>query len=196
MNKNIVILFSVILFSACNDSGNGPVKQAEASNVASIDSSGVSPAKVDMAQNDANFLVFAADVGAFEVKAGNLASTKSHNLKVKAFAIMMVQDHSSMNKDVASVAAKKNVTLATDLSTSMKEEWAKLDSLKGQKFDDEYANFNVKGHKEVISRFEAVTNSTDSYSPEVMQLAATALPTLKEHLQHATTLQADFTAEK
>jgi len=196
MMKYILTLCSALLFCACNNTGNGAVSKAQIANDTRIDTLAISPGGILKAENDANFLIFAADVGSFEVQAGKLASHKSHNASVKRFADLMIKDHSAVNLEVDSLAAQKSVTLPTGLSNALKNEFAKLDTLTGKNFDIEYANFNVKGHQKVISRFEAVINSTDNYSQALMQLATETLPILKKHLEHADMLQSGLTAKK
>ena len=193
--KLSIVLFAAIL-GACNNSTNDAKKDAEKVNGNNIDTSKMDYANASVARNDADFLVFAADVGSFEVKAGQLAAANSHDGKVKDFAAMMVKDHTAMGNDVNNLAAKEHVTLPTDLSNPLKAEWNKLDSLKGEKFDKEYADFNVKGHEEAISKFKQVADSGSNYSMDVKQLAIAALPKLQQHKEHSDMLKSEVVAEK
>jgi putative membrane protein len=196
MKTNILIVLFALSLGACNNSGNDAKKEAENINDTKIDSSKMNYANENLSKNDADFLVFAADVGSFEIQAGQLAAKNSHDKKVKDFADMMVKDHSAMADQVHTLATQKNVTLPTDLSNPLKDEWTKLDSLKGDKFDKEYADFNVKGHEQAISKFQQVADSSSNYSPDVKQLAMGALPKLKEHKEHSDMLRSEVTAEK
>jgi putative membrane protein len=139
-------------------------------------------------KEDSTFLTNAHEVGTFEVEAAKLAQKKSQDAKVKDFAAMMIADHTTMGKDVESLSAQKNITLPVGMGDDLKKKWDKLNDLTGKAFDKEYADVNVKGHKETIDKFEKAYKNNDN-SPEVQQLAATALTKLKAHKDHADMLK-------
>jgi putative membrane protein len=196
MKNKILTLLVATALAACNNSPGDAVKQAENTNEAKVDSSDLNNANAEQAKNDADFLVFAADVGAFEIEAANIAAKNSQNARVKEFAAMMVKDHTMLGESVKTLAGKKNVTLPTALSNDMQTERNKLDSLKGRNFDKEYCDANVKGHEQAVTEFQKVASGTGSYSAEVTQMANTALPILKEHKQHADMLQSSIEKKK
>src|SRR5690242_4837710 len=78
---------------------------------------------------DEDFMKDAGTAGMDEIEFGKLASTKAANADVKKFAQMMVTDHTKAANELKALAAKKNVTLPTDMDSSHKSE---LDSLKGK----------------------------------------------------------------
>ena len=134
--------------------------------------------------DDSTFLATAHDIGMFEIKAAELAQSKAQSVKVKEFAGMMISDHTTMGSDVEKLAKNKGITLPADISAEHKKKWDKLNSLTGDKFDKEYADINQKGHKDAIEKFEKATRNHNC-SPEVQQLASSALPKLKTHKEHA-----------
>jgi putative membrane protein len=188
--KVYVFLAVVVSFAyGCNGSSNNAVKEADRANNERIDSTNGATAQAAQQKNDADFLVFATNVGMFEIEAAKLAGKNSMSKSVKNFAEMMINDRTELGKTVSALAAQKGDSLPSAISPDLQKEWNKLDSLKGKKFDEEYIDANVKGHTDAIARFESVANSSD-YSAEVKQLAATALPKLREHKEHAEMLQA------
>src|SRR5215204_6234316 len=64
-----------------------------------------------------NFWSKAAQGGMAEVELAKLALQKSTNADVKKFAQMMVTDHTKANDELKALAAKKNVTLPTDIGS-------------------------------------------------------------------------------
>lgn len=177
----------IIVLAGCGH--NDATERAYKSNVARIDSTNSSTAQAMKAKNDADFLVFASDVGNFDMQAAQLAEKKSNNKEVKDFAAMMIEDHAQLGKSITTLAAQKNVTLPNTLSEGLKNEWNKLDSLAGKKFDKEYIDANVKSGALAIAQFQEVANS-NNYSADVQQLASICLPQLRMHEEHADTLQA------
>ena len=200
MRSNILYLALIgLIVASCNNkpTADTPVTVIDTVNhTNSVDSSGMttnSGQPVDTAKqmsSDSGFLAFAHEAGTFEIEAAKLAKKKSQNAQVKEFADMMITDHTAMGKDVESLATQKNITLPVGMGYNLKKEWDKLNGLSGKDFDKEYAAANVKGHAEVISKFEMVSKNTDNAdSQEVQQLASTALPKLKTHKEHADMLK-------
>jgi len=136
---------------------------------------------------DAGFLKDVYSTGMFEIQAAQLANTNSKNAHVKQFATMMIQDHTSLDKDVSALAQKEGISLPSDLSGAKKDEYTKLQGLTGSDFDKEYADANVKGHTDAIQLFQNVINGNGPQDSK--NLATNALPTLKKHLEHAQMLQ-------
>lgn len=187
MKMYIPIASIIILANSCgNGGGTGGEKQAENATKNTTDTT--MGAKAMQAKNDSAFLAFASNVGTFEIQAAKLADEKSKNKGVKDFAALMIKDHTELGNKVTALAAQKGITLPTALNTDLQNEYNKLDSLNGKKFEEEYIDANVKGHTEAISKFEGVANGND-YSPDVKQFASAALPTLREHKEHAEALQ-------
>jgi len=198
MKSNIFLLaVAALSFAACNNkpAANTPETVIDTVNhTGSVDSSGnatnsgvpMDTAKVMM--TDSLFLTNAYQVGKFEVAAGKLAQTKSSDAKVKEFAAMMVADHTAMGKDIESQAAQEKIALPADMGKDLTKEYDKLKGLSGKAFDKEYASVNVKGHKETIEKFEKASGDPND-SPEVQNLAKSALPKLKAHKEHADMLK-------
>jgi putative membrane protein len=129
------------------------------------------------------FMTKAAQGGMAEVEMGRVAVQNANNPQVKQFGQRMIDDHSKANDQLKSIAAKKNVTLPTDIDAKQRAEMDRLSKLKGAAFDREYMTLMVKDHKEDVSEFEkASKNESD---PDVKSFASSTLPTLQEHLRMA-----------
>jgi putative membrane protein len=126
------------------------------------------------------FMTEAARGGMAEVELSRTAQTKAQNAEVKAFAQKMVQDHSNANTEIKALAAKKNVTLPTEMDAAHKTMAETMAKLSGAEFDKAYVNAMVADHEKSVALFQTQANSgTDA---DAKALAAKTLPTLKMHL--------------
>jgi putative membrane protein len=126
------------------------------------------------------FMSEAAAGGLAEVELSTLAKTKAQNAEVKKFAQQMIEDHSNANTELKQLAAKKNITLPTELDPMHKGIKEKLASLSGADFDSEYVQAMVADHEKSVSLFQSQANGgTDA---DAKAFAAKTLPKLQMHL--------------
>jgi putative membrane protein len=127
-----------------------------------------------------NFWSNAAQGGMAEVELGKLAVQKSQNADVKKFAQMMITDHSKANDELKALAAKKNVTLPTNLG-SHQSAVDKLTTLTGKDFDTAYVETMVSDHEKTVELFKK--RAEDSSDADLQAFAKKTLPTLEAHLK-------------
>jgi putative membrane protein len=135
-----------------------------------------------------------------DINQAKLALQKTKNPQVKDFANQMISDHTSLEKSVADLAKKLNVTPQdSDTSKQLKqqavEETKKLQSLHGKTFDHEYISHEVAFHQAVID----VTTKTlipNAKNAELKTALEGAAPLLQGHLQHAQQLQQSLASAK
>jgi len=132
---------------------------------------------------DKKFATGAAQGGLAEVELGQLAAQKGQSDKVKQFGQRMVDDHTSANKELKSVAQKNNITLPTSINAKDQALKDKLSGLSGAEFDRAYMTSMVKDHQKDISEFQKEANSGSN--ADLKGFAARTLPTLQEHLRMA-----------
>jgi putative membrane protein len=148
----------------------------------------------DAKEDDSEYLVDAAEVDLKEIELAKLAQTKSSNADVKAFAQMMIDQHTKASADTKALAGKKNISLPLALTDKGNEAFTDLNDKTGWDFDKAYADKMVDGHKKTIEKIEdAAEKAAD---PEIKAWATTMLPTLKAHLTHAEELKAKVDAMK
>ena len=126
-----------------------------------------------------NFWSNAAQGGMAEVELAKLALQKSQNADVKKFAQTMITDHTKANDELKALAAKKNITLPTDIG-GYKSTMDDLSKLSGAEFDKEYVEAMVDDHEEDVDLFEDKSNNSDA---DLKAFATKTLPTLKKHLE-------------
>ncbi len=138
-------------------------------------------------EKNATFLVKATEINMEEIKLGELAEKKSAHKDVKALAKMMITAHTKGLAEVKALAAKKSITVPTEVTQDAKDEYAKLDEKTEKDFNKAYADKMVSGHKDAIELFEKA--STDSSDEDIRNWAASMLPELRKHLDHAMAVQ-------
>lgn len=140
-----------------------------------------------------DFVDKAAAGGIAEVEASRLALEKSQSADIKAFANIMITDHSKANDELAAIA-KKNDLEVPDSTTLVKQAKEKILDMRDDSFDAAYANNQVKAHEEAIALFKkeanTVTDDKVTGAVELKGFAQKMLPGLEKHLDMAKKLQA------
>lgn len=136
---------------------------------------------------DRNFIVTAAEDGTAEVELGKLAQQKGSNEAVKTFGTQMVTDHTKAGDELKALAGTKDVTLPSGPGKHQKD-IDKMGKKTGADFDRDYAKHMVNAHKSAVALFEKTAKS--GKDADVKAFAAKTLPTLKQHLEHASSLEA------
>jgi putative membrane protein len=140
-----------------------------------------------------DFVDKAAAGGIAEIETSRLALEKSQSADVKAFANMMITDHSKANDELAAIA-KKNDIEVPDTTTLVKQAKEKILDMRDESFDSAYANNQVKAHEDTIALFKkeanTVTDDKTKGATELKGFAQKMLPGLEKHLEMAKKLQA------
>ncbi len=131
--------------------------------------------------SDSKFAMEAAMGGLMEVELGRVAAQKGASDEVRQFGQRMVDDHSKANEQLMQVASSKGMTLPTALDAKHQAEMQKLSALSGEQFDKEYVKMMLKDHKKDVGEFQK--EASRGADADIKSFAATALPTLQEHLQ-------------
>ena len=144
--------------------------------------------------NDAQIASIVVTANQVDIDAGKLAESRSTNSDVKAFARLMVTDHTGVNKSATDLAAKLKVTPQDNpTSQSLKAEGEKnlahLKTLKGAAFDKAYIDHEVAYHQQVIDALDK-TLIPDAANAELKALLIKVRPAFVAHLEHAKRLQA------
>ena len=140
-----------------------------------------------------DFVDSAAAGGIAEVETSRLALEKSSSADIKAFANMMITDHSKANDELAALAKKHDIEVP-DNTTLVKQAKEKILDLRDESFDAAYANNQVKAHEDTIELFKkeanTVTDDKVKGATELKGFAQKMLPALEKHLEMAKKLQA------
>jgi len=134
-----------------------------------------------LSSQDRSFLQDAAKGGMREVHMGHLAMEHGSSQAVKDLGQRLVTDHTKGSEEVTALAKKKGVTLPSDTNPSMP-----LAKKTGADFDREFAKDMVEDHQKDIMAFEK--EAASGSDPDVKNFASKTLPTLREHLSIAQSL--------
>jgi putative membrane protein len=135
-----------------------------------------------------------------DIDAGNVATTRTNDPKVKEFAARMVTDHSGVNKQAVALATKLKVTpednpTSQSLKSGGDANIAKLKTLKGADFDKAYIDHEVDYHQAVLDAVDK-TLIPGVKNEELKTLLVKTRPAFVAHLEHAKHVQAELAGKK
>lgn len=141
-------------------------------------------------ENDAQFLVNAAEINLEEIQLGKLAQQNGQTTYVKELGKMMEEAHTKSLNDLIVLAKSKSITIPNAATNDAKNAYDKMNEKKGKDFDKAYADMMVDGHKDAIETFEKASN--DSKDVDIKNWASASLPALRTHLDHSIDCQKKF----
>ena len=138
--------------------------------------------------------------GLAEVELGKLASVRAMHADVKAFAQMMVRDHSRSDDELSKIASQLNMQMPTQLDPAHRELADRLSKLKGAEFDREYMAAMVKGHEDVASLLRSFTSADRPIGTSgrargeqaLMEWALKTMPPVERHFERARQIQQEL----
>src|SRR5690242_7282020 len=190
MKKVHLYLFSILLFTACNNSNIDSVDVADSINKARQDTALNNNGTGVIDEESSSFLVKVANSGMAKVRMTEIAQQKATLPAVRDFAAMLHRDHSAVNEQVKSLAAQKNVALPDSVSDEKQKDIDRLNSKTGKNLDKEFIDMMVKNHEAGVNMFDKA--QLDTKDPDVRALAGKTLPTLKMHLDSAKMIQKKY----
>jgi putative membrane protein len=143
-------------------------------------------------ENDAQFLVKAAEINLKEIQLGQLAQQKGGSAQVKELGKMMEDAHTKSLNDLTALAKSKMITIPSSSTDNAQDAYKELNEKSDNDFDKAYVDLMVSEHKDAIEAFEDA--STDSNDSDIKNWATVSLPGLRSHLNHSVDLQNNLTA--
>ena len=136
-------------------------------------------------QADLDFAATAAQANNGEIALAKLAVQRTASPEIRMFAQRMIADHSKIGDQLAAIAKAGNFQLppASPLSAHDQQEQQMLSGLSSHPFDVQYIAAQVADHDAAVALFEK--EAKDGSNPALVKFAASALPTLKDHLKLA-----------
>ncbi|MDF4002332.1 DUF4142 domain-containing protein [Luteibacter sp. PPL552] len=136
---------------------------------------------------DAFFFKNAGMTGLGEVELSKLAVQRAQSSKVKAYAQKMVDEHSKVNDELATLKdGDKTYQRATQVAPETDKQIDALSRMSGSDFDNAYLKIMVADHEEAVAQFSAEIEKGSN--EEMKAFAKKTLPSLKAHLQMAKSL--------
>jgi putative membrane protein len=124
----------------------------------------------------------------YEIQAAKIAEEKSKSADVKAFAKMMVADHTALAAEMKPLIAKAGKTAPTELDQRRKGFLDNLSAATAAAFDKTYIDQQVAAHEETLSLMKGYADNGDN--PDLKAAAAKTAPKVQAHLNKAKAIQA------
>lgn len=146
--------------------------------------------------NDAQIASIVVTANQVDIDAGKLAASRSTSAEVKAFARLMITDHTAVNKSATDLVTRLKVTpqenpTSRSLKAGGDANLAHLKSQKGAAFDKAYVDHEAAYHQQVIDALDN-TLIPGATNEELKALLTKTRPAFVAHLDHAKRLQASL----
>jgi putative membrane protein len=135
------------------------------------------------------FVTQASSSNNFEVAAGAIAQAKGVRAEVKSYGQHMVMDHTGVGAEMISLAQSKGWTIPTSLQPKEQANLDKLNASASSTFDKDFAAIMVASHTDAIDLFTTASGREGVRDGALRSFAAGKLPSLKNHLAEASSLQ-------
>jgi putative membrane protein len=168
-----------------------PVNEAQDKVGAAV---GATSANTMGAMDTGAFVSNASQSDMYEIQAAKIAQTKSKNPDVKAFAKMMVTDHTAMSNEMKPLIAAAGQKPATDLDQRRKGFIDNLNAAPAADFDKTYIDQQVAGHQEAPDLMKGYADKGSDAG--LKDGAGKAVPKIQMHLDKAKEIQAKLSSAK
>ena len=143
--------------------------------------------------SDAEIAAIVVTANQVDIDAGKLAVSKASSDKVKAFAQLMVTDHTGVNKAATELVTRLKVTPSESptskaLQAGGDKNLAHLKTLSGAEFDRAYIAHEYDYHQQVIDALDK-TLIPGASNEELKALLVKVRPAFVAHRDHARSLQ-------
>jgi putative membrane protein len=144
------------------------------------DASGTNPG-AGPSPGDQEFVRSVFESDAAELQLGQMAQDKSQSDDVKQFGQQMLENRKRLDDQMKQIAGRLQVNEPKGPSKKDKELIAKLETLSGPQFDEEYIRAVVKDHEKNVKDFNS--EAKGAQDPSIQQAAKMDAPVLAQHLQ-------------
>lgn len=134
-------------------------------------------------EDDADFLIIAAEINLEGIQLGQLAQEKGTVSHVKELGKMMEDAHTKSQKDLIALAKSKNIRIPTSSNQEAQDKYNKLNKNSGKDFDKAYADMMISCHENTIATYEKA--AIDTNDVDVRNWATATLVDLRKHLEHS-----------
>ena len=130
----------------------------------------------------------AASSNRYEIATSELAIGSAQDGEVRAFAEMMITDHTAAAEKMGAAAEADGITPAAEISAVQQARLNELESLTGERFDTAYIDVQSTAHDEAIALFRAFAEGEEESA--LRDFAQQTLPLLEQHQEHVRSLGA------
>lgn len=202
-----VALVALCMVAACStknetvktDSAGGMVGATTAAAGASTGATAAAQPASPSSYTDPQILGATEGADSAEIALGKVAEKKASNAGVKAFAQMLVADHSKAAKQAKQLESKASLNAQTPPGDTTSAETSHLVDrfngiAKGMDFDTAFVNHEVDDHQHDLDDTKSMIDAAQN--PQVKQMLQSSLPVLQKHLDRAKALQKQLEKSK
>ena len=134
-------------------------------------------------KNDNEFMMTAAHSDQNEIQQSKMALAKGVTGMAKEMANKMIADHTKSTADLKKIAAKKGVTLPTDMDAEHKAMAPAMEKLSGKDFEAKYLSQMQTDHQKTANTMMAHEKMTQD--ADLKAFIGKTLPVVQQHLSMA-----------
>jgi putative membrane protein len=146
--------------------------------------------QLQLSEQEQQFLNRTAQENTAEIRSALLAQEKAQDPAVKAFARLMVDDHTSIANQLGALFEAEHRTPTAGSGEEGQQMMSKFESAKGQQFDTTYMQAQVEGHQKMMSQFQQEEGNAKSAA--VRAFLTMTLPTVEQHLALAQAIESSL----
>lgn len=136
-------------------------------------------------ETDAKFIVDAYAAGMKEIRVSERVKDQLATADARSLATMMISEHTAINNKLRALAASKQISLPTDLTTGEENDINDLAKKSGNDLDKAYTNALISDHEDAVKLFDKA--SSNALDAEIRDLFEDNLPKIRMHLEMAKT---------
>ena len=141
----------------------------------------------------ARFIDAASAKGIGEIEAARLALKKAESEPVRKFAQQMIEEHTTINRELRQIARNKGYEVAEEADMLSKTEEMLLNLRESTEFDQAYLKHPIASHEHALSLYRRAADFDDF---DVSNFAMKTRPKLEHHLNMAKDIQNDSEQRK
>ena len=194
-NPLLLLGTTAIVVAACSPKSE-PANAGDSAAASAAPAASAVPAAA-AAVSDAQIAAIVVAANQVDIDAGQLATTKATNARVKAFARQMVTDHTGVNKAATALVTKLGVTpeeneTSRSLTAGGEQTRSSLKGKSGADFDRSYIDNEVTYHQTVLDALDN-TLIPNAQNAELKNMLVTTRPAFEAHLKMAKDVQGALT---
>jgi putative membrane protein len=194
MKRYLLAASAALVLVGCHKSAD-TTAQSDATAASSVASDAVgapaSSAAAAATPAAPEFVAMAAASDMYEIQAAKIAEKRSKTADIKAFAKMMVTDHTkstAMVKKAVADSGRTDIMPPTALPADKQALIDALNQASDADFDKTYVDQQVTAHKDALALMTGYAMSGDT--PALKDAAGKIVPVVRMHLDKITSLQA------
>lgn len=171
--------------SAQGEGGNGALKGTDGAAMGGTANAGLGDPNGPTLphKDDKEFMKSAAHSDQNEIQQSKMALAKGVTGMAKEMANKMIADHTKSTADLKKIAAKKGVTLPTDMDAEHKALVPTMEKLSGKEFEVKYMAQMQADHQKTANTMMAHQKMTQD--ADLTAFITKTLPVVQQHLQMA-----------